>query len=92
MSHGTNLSAGVAILFSPCVCNQPVMFEVIPGRLLRADVIVGQMGFSFFNVYAPNVGQERKIFFKKLSDALSQCPQDNIVVVGGDFNCTITLI
>ncbi len=48
MSHGTNLSAGVAILFSPCVCNQPVMFEVIPGRLLRADVIVGQMGFSFF--------------------------------------------
>ncbi len=45
MSHGTNLSAGVAILFSPCVCNQTVMFEVIPGRLLRADVMVGQMGF-----------------------------------------------
>ncbi len=89
MSHGTNLSAGVAILFSACVCNQPVMFEIIPGRLLRVDIMVGQMEFSFFNVYAPNVGQERKIFFKKLSDALSQCPQDNIVVIGGDFNCTI---
>lgn len=64
MSHGTNVSAGVAILFSPRVCNQPVMFDIIPGRLLRADVMVGQISFSFFNVYAPNVGQERKIFSK----------------------------
>ncbi len=31
MSHETNLSDGVAILFSSYVCNQPVMFEIIPG-------------------------------------------------------------
>lgn len=28
-------------------------------------------------------------FKKKLSDALSHCPRDNIVILGGDFNCTL---
>jgi len=37
--------------------------------------MVGQIGFSFFNVYAPNGG---RYFFEKLSDALSNCPQDNV--------------
>lgn len=32
---------------------------------------------------------ERKIFINKLSAALSQCTLDNMVVEGGDFNCTI---
>lgn len=89
LSHGTNLSAGVAILFSSRVGTQPVAVEIIPGRILRADIVFGDTNFSFFNVYAPNVGQERISFLKTLSDALLQCPQGNIVVLGGDFNCTI---
>lgn len=89
LSHGTNLSAGVAILFSPFISSQPDMVEVVPGRILRADVALGDAYFSFFNVYAPNSGQERILFFKTLSHALSQCPQGNILVLGGDFNCTV---
>lgn len=89
LSHGTNLSAGVAILFSSRIVNQPVMVEIMPGRILRVDITLGEIDYMFFNVYAPSVGQERVVFFGKLSDALLQCPQDNIVVMGGDFNCTI---
>jgi len=89
LSHGTNLSAGVAILFSPSVSSQPDMVEVVPGRILRADIALGDVHFSFFNVYAPNIGQERIMFFKILYNALSQCPQENIIVLGGDFNCTV---
>lgn len=89
LSHGTNLSAGVAILCSSCVSSQPDMLEVMPGRIMRADIVLGDTHFSFFNVYAPNVGQERIEFFEILSDALSQCPHGNILVLGGDFNCTV---
>lgn len=64
LSHGTNLSAGVAILFSSCVGIQPVAVEIIPGQILRADIVFGDTHFSFINVYAPNVGQERISFFK----------------------------
>lgn len=89
LSHGTNISAGVAILFSPSVCSQADMVEVMPGRILRADIVLGDTHFSFFNVYAPNVGRERIIFFRILSNALAQCPLGNIIVLGGDFNCTV---
>ncbi len=65
------------------------MVEIIPGRILRVDMVFGNTNFSFINVYAPNVGQERISFFKTLSDALLQCPQGNVVVLGGDFNCTV---
>ncbi len=64
LSHGTNLSAGVAILFSPRVSIQPDVVEIIPGRILRVDMVFGNTNFSFINVYAPNVGQERISFLK----------------------------
>jgi len=89
LSHGTNLNAGVAMLFSSRIGNQPSMVEIMPGRILRVEITLGEIDYTFFNVYAPSVGQERVIFFGKLSDALLQCPQDNVVVMGGDFNCTI---
>ncbi len=64
-------------------------FEIVPGRILRVDVALGSAILSLFNVYAPNDGRERIIFFEKLSDALSHCPQNNIIMLGGDFNCTL---
>lgn len=89
LSHGTNVSAGVAVLFSPRVGGNFKSIEIIPGRILRVDVTLGDNVFSLFNVYAPNDGRERITFFEKLSDVLSHCPQDNIIILGGDFNCTL---
>lgn len=51
LSHGTNLSAGIAILFSPSLSIQPDVLEIIPGRILRVDVVFGDTPFSFINVY-----------------------------------------
>lgn len=40
------------------------------------------------NVYAHNTGRERAVLFKALWQELSQVEQDDILVLGGDFNCT----
>ncbi len=87
LSHGTNVSAGVAFLFSKRVKDNPVFLEIIPGCLLRADIIIGNNSFSFYNIYAPNIGSERCDFFLKLSEELLKCSDDRIVVIGGD--CTV---
>lgn len=53
------------------------------------DITLGDSNFSLFNVYAPNIGNERISFFENLSEAVSECCQDRIIVLGGDFNCTL---
>lgn len=64
LSHGSNTSAGVGILFSEQLKWQPInVIELVPGRLLRVDVDVDSYNFSFFNIYAPNIGAERREFF-----------------------------
>lgn len=62
LSHGTNVSAGVAFLFSPRVGGILKSFEIIPGRILRVDVTLGDTFFSLFNVYAPNDGRWYCVF------------------------------
>ncbi len=90
LSHGSSVSAGVAILLAPDFKEQPVsVFELVSGRLLRVDITICGIQFSFVNVYAPNIGAERVTFFKKLEVAVSVVPQDRITVVAGDFNCTL---
>lgn len=77
LSHGSSVSAGVAILFGPEYKQQPVsVFELVPGQMLHVDVTVHGFNFSFFNVYAPNIGSERTLFSRKLKTALSNVLQD----------------
>ena len=39
-------------------------------------------------MYAPTVGAERILFFKKLREVLSDCAPEDFLFLGGDFNCT----
>lgn len=90
LSHGCSNSAGVAFLFGAEFKDQDMsVFDVIPGRMLRVDVTLRGLNFSLFNVYAPNIGTERILFFEKLHTALSTVPQGRIIVLAGDFNCTV---
>jgi len=90
LSHGSSNSAGVAILLGVEFKEQSVsVFDVIPGRMQRVDVALNGLNFSLFNVYAPNIGTERTLFFGKLHTALSSVPQDRFIVLAGDFNCTL---
>lgn len=90
LSHGSSSSAGVAILFGSEFKEQNVsVFDLLPGRMQRVDVTLHGLNFSLFNVYAPNIGTERTLFFGKLNTALTSVPQGRIIVLAGDFNCTL---
>jgi hypothetical protein len=64
LSSGTNYSAGVAVLFIPCLsvkmCSSK---EVCSVWLLVIKAEIYNMGFVFINVYAPNTGRERGVLF-----------------------------
>lgn len=90
LSHGTNLSAGVAILFSPTVKTKFLSInEIIAGRLLVVNAEICNLNFLFVNIYAPNVGAERVDFFNKLDSIFIGQKDDVFIVVGGDWNCTL---
>lgn len=65
LSHNTNVSAGVAILFSPDLRVKVLKTEEsVKGRLVLVKVVIDGVIFYFVNVYAPNVGHDRVSFFK----------------------------
>ena len=92
LSHGTDLSAGVAVIFaqglSVKLCSS---MEVCKGRLLVVKQKMNNMGFVFINVYAPNTGRERGVLFGCLRQELSQEAPEETLVVSGDWNCTMDL-
>lgn len=64
LSHGTNLSAGVAVMFSPVIKAKIISKKELQlGRCLivRAEIINFQ--FLFVNIYAPNIGADRVQLF-----------------------------
>lgn len=88
VSHGTNLSAGVAVLFSPSLSVNILSYsEPIPGRFLIIRVEIRGFIFTIFNIYAPNLFPERVAFFKVFKEKLASVAQGECIVVGGDWNC-----
>lgn len=88
LSHGTNLSAGVAVLFSPSLgVNILTHSEPVPGRFLIVRVEIRGFIFAIFNIYAPNISSERVALFKVFKEELASVAQGECIVVGGDWNC-----
>jgi len=93
LSHGTNISAGVAILFSANLdVNILSKVELEKGRLLIVKVEIHNQIFVFINIYAPNRGTDRAMLYRKLGDILKSFTLDEFIVVGGDWNCTLNFI
>ncbi len=89
LSHGTNFSAGVAILFSHGLqVNVISTTEIHKGRALAVRAEIQDVSFCFVNIYAPNQGPGRVELFQTLQGFLRQCDQGECVVTGGDWNCT----
>ncbi len=90
LNHGTNLCAEVAILFSPrCRLNILSKSEVVKGCLLVLKVEIKNRVFDPVNDYAPTTGRERIAFFLKLKDVISSLINDDFLIIGGDWNCTL---
>ena len=89
LSHGTNLSAGVAVLFR-ATAHATILSstEVVKGRFLIVRAEIESSVFCFVNIYAPNQGAERVGFFNTLKNELKNYHQDHLII-GGDFNCTL---
>ena len=84
LSHGSNLSAGVAVLISPSLDLRLALYtEIIPGRLMAVRAEIQGISFVLVNVYAPNEGSGRLVLFQKLSSFVQQCEQDECVVLRG---------
>lgn len=65
LSHGSNISAGVAVLFTPALkVNILAKWEIERGRCLAVRAEIGASVFVFVNVYAPNKGCDRVNFNK----------------------------
>jgi len=90
LSHGTNNSAGVAILFKKGLnVNILNTEEIEKGRVLLLKIQYGEHVFVLVNVYAPNNGVERVRVFDQLYKALHNFDDDTWLVLRGDWNCTI---
>ena len=89
LSHGSNVSAGVAVLFTESI-NATIISvsELVKGRLLIVRAEIESTVLVFVNVYAPNQGSERVRFFILLENELKNYQQDQLII-GGDFNCTL---
>lgn len=89
LSHLSSTSGGVAILFSkgfiPCTYQ---VQEIIKGRLLKIRAQFENCFFVFISVYAPTRAVERMCFLDTLSDVLANCSTEDVLILGGDFNCT----
>lgn len=76
LSHGTNTSDGIAILFSKEMnVNILVVEEIVKGRILLLKVEYEGSVFVLINVYAPNNRSERVKYFLKLRNAIKKIMQ-----------------
>ncbi len=90
LSHGSNLSGGVAILFAKKLNMINISsYEIVKGRILVVQAELMGFPFLFINIYSPNNGVERVDFFFKLSSELKKNDDNVCMVLGGDWNCTL---
>ena len=89
-SRGTNKSRGVTVLFSGnhifdfknVICD-------IDGRYVVFDLHVSDNKYRLMNIYAPNNGSERKLFFKFLEKFIVSEFEN---LIAGDFNCALNTV
>jgi len=88
LSHLSSTSGGVAILFSKSFvpCSYQVE-EILKGRLLKVRAQFENSFFVFISVYVPTRAIERMCFLDTLSHVLANCNTEDVLILGGDFNC-----
>lgn len=54
----------------------------------RVDIDLHKLSLSLINIYAPNIGTERIWFLDLLNRAMSDIPQERMIILAGGFSCT----
>ena len=60
------------------------------GRYLLLQVAINDTNFYLCNIYSPNNVSEQKTFFSNLLNILINTCSAGEVIIGGDFNCSLT--
>ena len=90
-SHGTKHSKGVCILIHPSLRSKiDYVFNSNTGRMVLITMEFNSLKLSLCNVYAPNNQSEQLNFLQELNNVLIDKSELTTLIVGGDWNCTLT--
>ena len=83
------IGSGVLIAFEKA---SPLQFlsysDIVPGHLLRADFHLNEIPLYCYNIYISRDDLALETIEKPESD-LSSLPSTALILLGGDFNCTL---
>ena len=88
-SHGTKHSRGTMTLINPktkCKVENKICDK--NGRYVILDILIADTRIVLANIYAPNDANQQISFFKEIQQQLQEFPEE-IIIIGGDFNCTL---
>jgi len=87
-SHGTNHSAGVAILMGKGAVGKAVTntYQDREGRLAIAELGDDRESLTLINIYAPNDDKGQEYFYDNLHKILLTKVKSSQLIIGGDFN------
>ena len=92
-SHGSRHSKGVCILLHPTVQNKiDYSFSDKAGRIVLITCVLNSLKLSLVNIYAPNSQSEQLDFLQNLKNCLIDKSEISTLIVGGDWNCTLSKI
>jgi len=60
------------------------------GRIVLVTLSINGQKVSFCNIYAPNNPSEQLEFIKELNNCITDKSELPNLIVGGDWNCTLT--
>ena len=88
---GSN-SCGVAIWIRPNISfDLRFVKHIVKGRCIHLCIAIKDVVFHIVNVYAPSRdGTERTIFYTIVREYVLQNIGQNVTVMAGDFNCTLS--
>jgi exonuclease III len=84
-----NQRSGVAVLINKSYADCVDYVYGFGGRLLHITLTYNNSKYNVFNIYAPNILQERHAFF---CDLASHIRNHNNVILAGDFNTTLSYL
>ena len=89
-SHSTNHSKGTMILINPKIkCKVEKKICDKNGKYIILDTALADTRIALVNIYAPNDVNQQVAFFKELQEQLQEFSEETIII-GGDFNCTLS--
>lgn len=84
-SHFNSASRGVMILCSSAIKVRSSCSDT-SGRWVRIEVIIQDMVFTLFNLYAPNNEREQIEYYDNVNNYIMRSTNADNIIIGGDFN------